>query len=58
MSARRRTAARGNIQRRNVIGPEITIRDTLLILKAVIRVTLITTLSNILLLIKEIKIKI
>ena len=33
----------------------MTIRDTLLILRAVIRVTLIVTLSNILLLMKEIK---
>jgi len=36
----------------------MTIRDTLLILRAIIRATLITTLSNISLLIKEIKITI
>ena len=34
----------------------MTIKDALLILRAVIKVTLTTTLSNILLLIKEIKI--
>jgi hypothetical protein len=46
MSARRRTAVRGNIQRRSVIGPEITTRDVLLISRAAIRATLTTTLSN------------
>ena len=55
MSIRRRTAAYGNIQRRSIIGPEITIRDVLLILRAAIRVTLITTLNNILPPVKEIK---
>jgi hypothetical protein len=56
MSARRRTVVRRNIQRRSVIGPEMTIRDVLLILRAVIRATLTTILSNTSLLIKEIKI--
>jgi len=46
MSARRRTATYGNTQRRSVIGPEMTIRDVLLISRAVIRATLITTLNN------------
>ena len=55
MSAKKRTAVYENTQRRSVIDPEITTRDTLLISRAVIRVTLITTLSNILLLTKEIK---
>jgi phage-related minor tail protein len=55
MSVKKRTAIHRNIQRRSVINPETTIRDALLILRAAIRVTLTTTLSNISLLIKEIK---
>ena len=58
ISIRRRTTIRRNTQRRNIISLEITIRDTSLILRAVIRVTLTTTLSNTPLLTKEIKTKI
>ena len=58
ISARRRTTAHKNIQKRNIISPEMIIRDTLLTLKAAIKATLTTTLSNTLLLIKEIKMKI
>ena len=43
-------------KKKNIIGLKTTIKDALLILKAIIRVTLTTTLSNILLLIKKIKI--
>ena len=56
ISIRRRTAVHKNIQRRSVINPKTTTRDTLLILRAATRVTLITTLSNTSLLAKEIKI--
>ena len=55
MSVRRRTAVYKNIQRRSVIDLEITTKDTLLISKATIRVTLTTTSSNTSLLAKEIK---
>jgi len=58
MSIRRRTAVYRNTQKRSVAGLETTTGDALLILRAAIRVTLITTLSNISLLAKEIKIKI
>jgi hypothetical protein len=58
MSVRRRTTAYRDIRRRRVTGLKMTIRDALLILRAIIRVTLITTLSNMLLLIKKMKIKI
>ena len=53
ISVRRRIITYRNTQKRSVIDLKITIRDALLILKAVIRITLITTLSNILLLIKS-----
>ena len=55
MSIKKRTAIYRNIQRRSVINLKITTKDTLLILRAAIRVTLTTTLNNISLLTKEIK---
>ena len=58
MSARRRTTICGNTQRRSVISLEIIIKNTLLTLRAAIKATSITTLSNMPLLTKEIKMKI
>ena len=55
MSVRIRTITYRNTQGRSIINLEMTIRDILLISRAATKVTLITTLSNILLLVKEIK---